>query len=84
MKTARFVTAIRASGLTIYDAIEVGSLLWIPSPELEDILDRGLRGMDLAGLPLRTRSKCVKERVCVAMGYPVPKSFSRKRPRFPG
>ncbi len=84
MKPARYVAAIRASGLTIYDAVEVGSLLWIPSPELESILNTGLCGMDLAGLPLRTRSKRVKERVCEALGYPVPKSFGRKRPRFPG
>ena len=84
MKPARYVAAIRASGLTIYDAVEVGSRLWIPSPELESILDAALRGMDLMGLPLRTRSKRVKERVCKALGYPVPKSFGRKRPRFPG
>ena len=64
MKPARYVAAIRASGLTIYDAVEIGSRLWIPSPELESILDAGLRGMDLDGLPLRTRSKRVKERVC--------------------
>lgn len=40
--------------------------------------------MNLAGLPLRTRSKRVKEKVCEALGYPVPTSFGRKRPRFPG
>ena len=84
MKPARYVAAIQASGLNIYDAVEVGSRLWIPSPELESILDAGLRRMDLAGLPLRTRSKRVKERVCDALGYPVPTSFGRKRPRFPG
>ncbi len=84
MKPARYVATIRASGLTIYDAVEVGSRLWIPSPELESILDAGLRGMDLAGLPLRTRSKRVKERACEALGYPIPKFFGRKRPRFPG
>ena len=84
MKAARYVAAICASGLTIYDAIEIGSRLWIPSPELESVLDADLRGMDLAGLPLRTRSKRVKERACAALGYPIPKSFGRKRPRFPG
>ena len=55
MKPARYVAAIRASGLTIYEAVEIGSRMWIPSPELESVLDAGLRGMDLAGLPLRTR-----------------------------
>ena len=77
MKPARYVAAIQASGLNIYDAVEVGSRLWIPSPELESILDAGLCGINLAGLPLRTRSKRVKERVCEALGYPVPKSFGR-------
>ncbi len=84
MKTARYAAAIRASGLSIYDAVEVGSPLWIPSPELESIMDSGLRGMDLTGLPLRTRSKRVKERVCEALGYPIPKTFGRNRPRFSG
>ena len=84
MKAARYVAAIRTSGFTIYDAVEVGSRLWIPSSELEHLLDAGLSGMDLAGLPLRTRSKRVKERVCEALGYPTPNAFGRKRPRFPG
>jgi hypothetical protein len=55
--TALIVAAISASGLTIYDPIEIGSALWIPTPHLETLLDRGLRGLSLAGLPLRTRSK---------------------------
>lgn len=84
VKPADYVAGIRKSGLTIYDLVEVGSTLWIPSPELEAILDASLRGMVLAGFPLRTRSKRMKERVCDALGYPVPKTFCRKRPRFPG
>lgn len=72
----RFVEAIRKSGLSIYDAIEIGDPdLWIPAPELESLLDKGLRGISLAGLPLRTRSKIVKEHVCRTLGYPVPDSF---------
>jgi hypothetical protein len=79
-----FPKRIRASGLTIYDPIVVGSGLWIPSPELQAILDRALRGLNLTGLPLRTRSKRVKKRVAEALGYPVPKTFLKRRPRFPG
>jgi hypothetical protein len=75
---------IRASGVTIYDAIVIGSELWIPSPELQAILNRALRGLNLTGLPLRTRSKRVKERVAEALGYPVPRTFLRMQPRFPG
>jgi hypothetical protein len=85
-KTPRqFVTAISRSGLTIYDIIETGDpKLWIPSPELQTLLDSGLRGFSLARLPLRTRSKVVKEQVCRVLGYPVPTAFKRTKPRFPG
>jgi len=79
-----YVEAIRESGKTIYDPIEVGSDLYIPSLELEAILDGGLRGFDTAGLPNRTRSKVVKSRICELLGYPVPKSFKKKKPRFTG
>jgi hypothetical protein len=84
VKAAIYVAAIRKSSLTIYDPVEIGSRLWIPAPELENILDAGLRGMDLCALPLRTRSKRVKERVCEVLGYTIPQAFARKRPRFPG
>jgi hypothetical protein len=79
-----YVRAIRASGLSIYDPIQVGDPnLWISSPELEAILDRALHGLDLA-YPLRTRSMIVKRAVCEALGYPVPASFKKTQPRFTG
>ncbi len=81
----RFVANISRSGLTIYDDIEVGDPnLWVPTPELEALLDAELRGASLSGLALRTRSKVVKEHVCKALGYPVPPSFRKTQPRFPG
>ena len=80
-----YARAIAESGLTIYDPIEVGDPdLWIPTPELEVLLDERLRGISLAGLALRTRSKVVKENVCRALGYPVPPSFKKTQPRFLG
>ncbi len=80
-----FVEAIRASGFSIYDAIEVGDPnLWIPSPALEILLNNYLTGLSLHGLPLRTRSKVVKTKICEALGYPVPKSFVKTQPRFTG
>ena len=80
-----WVSDIRQSGLSIYDPIEIGDpILWIPAPDLQMILDEALRGLSLAGLPLRTRSKVVKEAVCKALGYPVPTSFKKVQPRFPG
>ncbi len=81
----RYVEAIRQSGLSIYDPIEIGDPeLWIPTPELEQLLTRALAGVPLAELPLRTRSKVVKQHVCRALGYPVPSSFRKTQPRFPG
>jgi hypothetical protein len=81
----RYVAAIRRRGLSIYDRVEVGDPeLWIPTPELEALLNRGLRGRSLAGLPLRTRSKVVKTHVCASLGYPVPRVFQKTQPRFPG
>lgn len=81
----RYVDSIRQSGLTIYDPIDIGDPgLWIPTPELEALLNAGLTGISLAGLPLRTRSKVVKEHVCGVLGYPVPPGFKKTRPRFPG
>lgn len=79
------VEGIKQSGLTIYDLTprQVGEL-WIPTADLEQLLDASMRGIALAGLPLRTRSKVVKEHVCRALGYPVPRTFRRTQPRFPG
>lgn len=79
-----YIEAIRASEMTIYDKVAIGHpTLWIPTPQLEQILQNGLRGISLAGLPLRTRSKVVKEHVCRVLGYPVPPSFKKTQPRFP-
>jgi len=81
----RYVDAIQRSRITIYDQIEIGDpLLWIPAPELEKLLNKGMTGVSLAGLPLRTRSKVVKEHVCRSLGYPVPSSFQKTQPRFLG
>lgn len=81
----RYTRKIRASGLSIYDPITIGDRdLWIPTPELQALLNKSLPGISLAGLPIRTRSKVVKQHVCRALGYPVPKSFRKTNPRFPG
>jgi hypothetical protein len=81
----RYVEALRRSGMSIYDPIEIGDPeLWIPTPELEQLLNAAMMGVSLGGLPLRTRSKVVKEHVCRALGYPVPSSFRKTQPRFPG
>lgn len=80
-----YKAAIAASGNDIYQPIETDDVeCWIPTRRLEEVLNKALCGKNLAGLPLRTRSKIVKSAVCEALGYPVPKSFRRTQPRFPG
>lgn len=74
---------IELSDLTIYDVITTGDPdYWIPSKELEELLNEQLVGINLDGLPLRTRSKVVKTEVCKALGYTAPTTFKKTQPRF--
>jgi len=76
---------ISASGLDIYEPISpTNPDLYIPNRALQEILDSSLKGTDLSGLALRTRSKIVKEKICEALGYPIPTTFTKTQPRFPG
>jgi hypothetical protein len=76
---------IADKGVSIYDPLdEENKDLWIPSPELERLLNKGLVGFSTKGLPLRTRSKVIKQEICKILGYPIPKSFKKTQPRFPG
>lgn len=80
-----YKNAIQLSGKDIYAPIEIGDAdYWIPTPHLELLLNQGLNGISLFGLPLRTRSKVVKIAICNTLGYPTPKSFSKTQPRFLG
>lgn len=80
-----FKAAIQTSGFDIYSPIEVGDAnYWIPTLQLEALLNQGLIGLNLSGLALRTRSKVVKQAVCSALGYPSPNSFKKTQPRFFG
>lgn len=85
MEYEKYIENISNSKLTIYDPIEINDeKLWIPTNILEKILGDKLIGVSLKGLPLRTRSKYLKTKICEALGYPVPKSFKKTRPRFLG
>lgn len=76
---------IYQSELSIYDYIDPDNQqLFIPTDVLETILRDSLIGLSLTGLALRTRSKVVKRAICRALGYPIPNSFARTQPRFPG
>lgn len=77
--------AIARSGMDIYSPIDPEDQdYFIPTSVLEELLDRGLRGLNLDGLAPRTRSKTVKQEACRALGYPVPSTFSKCQPRFGG
>ncbi len=79
------VLGIGESGKRIYDPLGADEQnLWLSNLNLEAALNSGLCGMSVKGLPLRTRSKVVKQEVCKVLGYPVEKSFKKTQPRFPG
>jgi hypothetical protein len=79
-----YVEKIKESGLSIYDPLPRKLMhLKIPDKHLEQILTESLTGLTVR-LPARTRSKFVKAKVCEALGYPVPTSFEKTQPRFPG
>lgn len=77
-----YKAAIKASGKDIFSSISVEDNLWIPTPCLETLLNEFLTGLDVNGLPSRTRSKVVKGWICEALGYPIPKRFKKVQPRF--
>ena len=80
-----YKAAIQAWGADIYTPINISySDYWIPTQPLESLLNTGMVGLNLSGLPLRTRAKLVKIAVCEALGYPIPKSFKKTQPRFIG
>jgi len=79
----KVLKAVASSGLTIYDSLETRPELYIDTLTLQRILNQALIGLDL-NYPIRTRSKVLKSSVCEALGYPVPKSFRKTKPRFPG
>ncbi len=77
------LSALANSGLTIYDPLDKDSPLFFTTEELRTVLSQKLFGLHL-DYPNRTRSKFLKEAVCKALGYPVPTSFRKTKPRFPG
>ena len=81
-----YVEAIRASGLGIYDPFTEGNDLLIPTPELEDMLEKLLFNADLTSDAPKTRSKVLKQKIAEALGHPIPKSFRRRNagPSFIG
>jgi len=75
--------AIRASGRSIYDDLSDAPELIYDIADLEGRLNHLLAG-EVWNYPIRTRSKVAKQAVTAALGYPVPRSFQKTQPRFPG
>jgi len=76
---------VQYAGVSIYDdPPDASSELFYTPYELECLLNQELQGrLDLAGLPIRTRSKVAKSLVCEILGFAAPTSFLRTSPRFP-
>lgn len=83
-KLTQKILLISESNLSIYDQLEPDSAMWLTSEDIETRLNNKLKGLNLYGLALRTRSKFVKIEICKALGYNVPKSFKKTQPRFYG
>jgi len=77
------ISAITVSGKTIYDPLDQSPELVLTTKELEQSLREKLSGL-LLDQPIRTRSKVVKSAIAKSLGYPVPRSFLKSKPRFPG
>lgn len=76
---------IKNSNKKIDDEIDSGNTkFYFTTKELEVILNDGLIGKNLEGLPNRTRSKVIKQEICKVLGYDIPESFPRTQPRFYG
>jgi len=75
--------AIENSGFTIYVDLTEFPDLHYDIEILEARLNQGLSGLVLTG-PIKTRAKNAKQAVAKLLGYPIPKSFMKTRPRFPG
>lgn len=78
---SQLAESISRSGLSIYDPVP--EHLFYDIATLEARLSEGLRGAVWA-MPIRTRSKIAKAAVCRILGYPMPGSFVKTQPRFPG
>lgn len=75
------LTALHNAGIGIYDDLP-SMQYFLTTKELESALNSGLKGISLAGLPNRTRSKVLKTEACKALSMPAPKSFKKCQPRF--
>lgn len=76
--------AVARSGIDIYEPLADRPGLLFSHQELEVLLSHELVGTSFGPVEIRTRSKLAKAAACSALGYPVPPSFKKVQPRFPG
>ena len=82
-QAAQISSAVRASHLSIYSDLVYRPDLYFSLELVQQRLRDCLIGERLGGPP-RSRSKLAKQMVCAALGYPIPASFTKLQPRFPG
>ena len=70
-------------GKSIYKNLSPKNKSWIKTKALETLLKNKLIDLNLNSYPIRTRSKVIKSAICKTMGYEVPLSFKKTKPRFP-
>jgi hypothetical protein len=75
--------AISKLGFDIYEPLTRHPEVVYSRDELEALLGAELMGR-VFDAPIRTRAKLAKQAVAAALGYPVPASLQKTRPRFPG
>jgi len=68
---------------SIYDMVDSGSPEWLSNHDLKRKILDGLTGFSTGNIPVKTRSKMFKEKICDILEYPIPRSFKRTKPRFP-
>lgn len=73
-----FATGVSALELPFDDSATTRrSGAFLKLAQLEDFLSEALTGMDVSGMPLKTRSKFVRDAVISSLGYATPKSYRK-------
>jgi hypothetical protein len=75
--------AVAELGFDIYEPLMAHSEAVYTTTELEVLLRHVLNGQ-VFDAPIRTRAKLVKQATAGALGYPVPRTLRKTKPRFPG
>jgi hypothetical protein len=76
-------SALTETELDIYAPLTRYPELVYTKEELETLLSHELRDQ-VFDAPLKTRAKLIKQATAASLGYPIPKTLKRTKPRFPG